>query len=65
MKHGVYELVRSSYGHGYGYVIGRHDPDGRRRTVCLVDTQADWRRFVAALKSGANEVAAVHAIDAH
>jgi hypothetical protein len=44
-------------------IVRRQDPD-RKRTVCFIETLAEWDRFVAALKSGAGEVAAVHAIDA-
>jgi hypothetical protein len=33
------------------------------RIVAFVDSLAEWERFVAALEDGADEVAAVHAID--
>lgn len=59
-NHGPYELVASSRG---GYIIGRRDRDGRKRTVAFVDSKAQWERFVAALEAGATEVGAVHAID--
>ena len=42
--------------------IRRQDAD-HKRTVAFVDSLAEWERFVAALEAGADEVAAVHAID--
>jgi hypothetical protein len=60
--HGIYELVRSVPLDGR-MVIRRRDPD-HRRTVAFVDTLDEWNRFVTALNGGADEVAAVHAIDA-
>jgi hypothetical protein len=41
----------------------RWDDGERGRTVAFVDDMDQWGRFVAALKAGADEVAAVHAID--
>jgi hypothetical protein len=57
--HGPYQLLM---GPSDG-VIKRQDPD-HRRTVAYVDTREQWDKFVAALDAGADEVAAVHAIDA-
>lgn len=47
-----------------GLAIGRRDFDGRRRTVASIEMRDQWDRFVAALEAGADELAAVHAIDA-
>jgi hypothetical protein len=44
-------------------IIGREGPTGRK-TVAFVETVEQWDRFVSALESGADEVAAVFAIDA-
>lgn len=43
-------------------MIQRQDAD-HKRTVAFVESLEQWDRFVAALESGADEVAAVHAID--
>lgn len=61
VRHGRYEVVVSLLD---GQMIVRRQDLGRKRTVCFIETLAEWDRFVAALKSGADEVAAVHAIDA-
>lgn len=45
-------------------MIQRRNPSGRLSTVAFVDDMEQWDRLVAALKDGADEVAAVHAIDA-
>lgn len=60
-RHGPYELVHSTIANGL--IIRRLDPDGAKRVVAFIDTRAHWARFVAALNSGADEVAAVRAID--
>lgn len=54
-----YSLVRSTLG---GFIISRQDAD-HKRTVALVGSVAEWGRFVAALDSGLDEIAAVGAID--
>lgn len=46
-----------------GYVIRRKDVDGRKRTVCYVETVAQWTTFVTAWKAGYVEVDCVRAID--
>lgn len=61
-NHGPYELTSNAFWRG-GYIIRRQDGDGHKRTVAFVDNPDQWKRFVAALESGAVEVAAVHAID--
>lgn len=61
VRHGPYEVVVSLLD---GQMIVRRDDGGRKRTVCFIETLAEWDRFVAALQTGAGEVAAVHAIDA-
>lgn len=60
VTHGPYDLAASLL--TGGLVIRRQDAD-RKRTVAFVDGVTQWDLFVAALKSGADEVAAVHAID--
>ena len=61
-----YELLTSTVTHGcmvpHGYVIRRLDDD-YPRTVAFVDSIAQWEIFVAALRAGTDEVAAVRAID--
>ena len=56
--YGVYSLIPGTS----KMVIRRQDPD-HARTVALIDSLAHWDRFVAALDSGHDEVAAVHKID--
>lgn len=58
--YGPYSLVASLLNGRLS--IRRQDAD-RRRTVAIVDTLAQWDRFVGALKAGDDEVSAVHAID--
>jgi hypothetical protein len=60
LAHGSYRLETTPS--GGSLVIVRQD-DGVRRTVCFVEREEQWTRFVAAIESGAGEVAAVHAID--
>lgn len=60
--YGPYSLVASLL--GGGFQIRRQDADDRKRTVASVDSIAGWDGFIAALKNGASEVDAVHAIDA-
>jgi hypothetical protein len=55
-----YEMRASTVSNGY--VIRRRDDD-HLRTVAFVESMAQWERFVAAIRAGADEVAAVHAID--
>lgn len=62
--HGPYELIGPMTDGTDRLVIRRRDGDRRKRTVAFVETVAQWDRFVAALESGAGEVAAVHIIDA-
>lgn len=64
VTHGPYELIGPMTDGTDRMVIRRHDRDRRKRTVAIVDSVEHWDRFVAALESGADEVAAVHAIDA-
>lgn len=47
---------------GTRLLIARQDMS-RRRTVAMIENRDQWDRFVAAIESGADEVAAVHAID--
>lgn len=61
VQHGPYELRASLV--TSGYIITRKEGDGPRRTVALIESVEQWDRFAAALESGADEVAAVHAID--
>ena len=59
--HGVYSLFDFGTADGRKS-IRRQDADAKR-TVCFVDSVDEWERFVAAIEGGADEVAAVHAID--
>ncbi|HTB50086.1 MAG TPA: hypothetical protein VK701_03845 [Solirubrobacteraceae bacterium] len=61
VAYGPYSLI-VNLPEGANMVIRRDDGD-RKRTVAFVDSLADWDRFVAALETGSDEVAAVHAID--
>lgn len=63
VTYGPYSLVVSLL-EGGGMQIRRQDPD-HKRTVATVDSLGEWDAFVAALKNGSDEVAAVHAIDEH
>lgn len=58
--HGSYELVPAPM---TGQMMIRGGQVGRKRTVAFLDSEAQWERFVDALKAGADEVAAVFAID--
>lgn len=55
-----YKLVRQPSGQ---LMIRCQDRD-HARTVAFVDSRQQWKRFVYALDRGADEVAAVHALDA-
>jgi hypothetical protein len=61
VEHGPYSLVMSLM---TGALIIQRQGPAKKSTVAFVDSLAQWDRFVAALEDGANEVAAVHAIDA-
>jgi hypothetical protein len=61
ITYGPYSLVVNLAGQG-SMVIRRQDSD-HKRTVAFVETIAQWDRFVAGLKSGLDEVQAVHSID--
>lgn len=63
VTYGPYSLVVNLTPWGRPLVIKRHDPDARERVVAFVDSMGDWDCFVAAMESGADEVAAVHEID--
>lgn len=56
-----YKQYRALINESGGRTIVRHD--GHTRTVAFIEGLREWDRFVAALESGADEVAAVHAID--
>ena len=60
--HGAYSLF--DFGTADGRKSIRRQDAYAKRTVCFVDSVDEWERFVAAIESGADEVAAVHAIDA-
>ena len=60
-QHGPYELRALLIGDMF---ISRKEGNRPRATVATVETVEQWDRFVAALDAGADEVAAVHAIDA-
>ncbi len=57
-SHGPYRLMTFNG----SFTVMRRDPD-HSRTVAIIDDRSQWDRFVAALEAGANEVAAVRAID--
>lgn len=61
VAYGPYSLI-VNLSEGASMVIRRDDGD-RCRTVAFVDSLAEWDRFVGALATGCDEVAAVHAID--
>lgn len=62
VQHGPYRLCMDVL--AGGLLIRRRGDDGRTRLVATIETLPQWDRFVAALEAGADEVAAVHAIDA-
>jgi hypothetical protein len=60
-EHGPYVLAASPA--TGGLIIERRDGYHPDAVVAFVGSVAQWERFVAALEAGANEVAAVQAID--
>lgn len=62
ITYGPYGLF-VNLGPGRNMVIRRQDSD-RKRTVAFVAHLEEWDAFVAALDAGADETAAVRAIDA-